>query len=239
MVYPAEAVAATLLVPRLLGSFERELHDSINEVVNRVWSNIINIGCADGYYAIGLARRLPTAHVYAVDSDPSFRSLCSKMAELNGVRGRVSVTDAVGTDELNGLLPENSPPSFVLCDCEGCELDLLDPQVAPRLRTAWLLVELHDFVNPTIGQTLLDRFEGTHEITRIPSSERDCHQYEELAALSDDDAALALTESRLRPVSKLSRRHRSCELAAIQVCRSGLPKQALVQPLNVLNEACE
>src|SRR5215207_138666 len=55
MRYPREAVAATTVVPKLLGSFELELHPVLDEVLDRGCSTILNIGSAEGYYAVGLA----------------------------------------------------------------------------------------------------------------------------------------------------------------------------------------
>ena len=45
-------------------------------------------------------------------------------------------------------------------DCEGGEVDLLQPDLAPNLRYSDVLVELHDFLNPTISETILSRFRG-------------------------------------------------------------------------------
>src|SRR5215813_4226420 len=44
---------------KLLGCYEHELWDAIELAITRKPSAVINIGCAEGYYAIGLARRLP------------------------------------------------------------------------------------------------------------------------------------------------------------------------------------
>jgi methylase of polypeptide subunit release factors len=52
---------------------------------------VIDIGAAEGYYAIGFARRLPAARVIASDLDPVARLLCWLLARRNGVGDRVSV----------------------------------------------------------------------------------------------------------------------------------------------------
>jgi hypothetical protein len=121
--------------------------------------------------------------------------MCSETAALNGVTDRVYVRGAATTAELERHLRDPGP-HFILCDCEGCELELLDPAMAPGLQTATILVELHDFLDRSITPTILDRFQQTHEIERIPSSDRDPREYEELKGLSDEEAALALAEFR-------------------------------------------
>ena len=54
---------------KLLGVYEDELHDFIESAIAQKPDIVINVGCAEGYYSIGLASRLPTTTVTAVDVD--------------------------------------------------------------------------------------------------------------------------------------------------------------------------
>jgi hypothetical protein len=56
---------------------------------------------------------------------------------------------------------------LVLCDIEGAEKDLLDPDVAPSLKGMDLIVESHECLLPGITQLLLNRFKDTHQITLV------------------------------------------------------------------------
>ena len=194
MCYPSAAVGSTVLVPKLLGSFELELHRVVEEVVRQRFPIIINIGCAEGYYAVGLARVLPDARVHAFDRDPSFRHLCGAMAALNSVEDRVTIYGAATPDQLQTLAQDQRV--LIFCDCEGCERELLDPSGIPSLRGASIVVEMHDFIDRATSGTLLKRFEQTHVIAVIDSSNRDPRKYDELEALPDEDAALAVDEFR-------------------------------------------
>src|SRR5262245_4204461 len=62
------ASTGSTIVPRLLGSYEAELHDTIEKLAGRDYRRVVNIGCGEGYYAVGLARRLPSARVFALDT---------------------------------------------------------------------------------------------------------------------------------------------------------------------------
>src|SRR4051794_40351820 len=53
----ARASAEGCHVPKLLGCYERELHGLVEAAVADGYDDIVNIGCAEGYYAVGLARR--------------------------------------------------------------------------------------------------------------------------------------------------------------------------------------
>ena len=169
MAYISEAVCSSL-VPKLLGSYEAELHGVLAEVLTQDYEIVIDIGCAEGYYAVGLALGLPRARVYAFDIDDRARALCSSLAAVNKVAERVIVAGECDHAELNSLIQGRT---LIVCDCEGCELQLLDPARAPELMKSDLLVELHDMIVPNITPTMLSRFTETHEIILIDAEERD------------------------------------------------------------------
>ena len=56
---------------------------------------------------------------------------------------------------------------LVLCDIEGAQRELLDPQAAPALAGMDLIVESHECLQPGITQILVDRFAATHETTLV------------------------------------------------------------------------
>lgn len=91
-------------LPKLLGSYEHELHETIEAACRRDIDLVVNLGCADGYYAVGLARRMPNVTVVAVDIDEEARDVCAEVAALNGVEDRVRVSAELGADELQALL---------------------------------------------------------------------------------------------------------------------------------------
>src|SRR3982751_3241860 len=53
--YPADAVQSRHSVPMLLGSYERELHAIVDSVLLDSYNRVVDVGCAEGYYAVGLA----------------------------------------------------------------------------------------------------------------------------------------------------------------------------------------
>jgi hypothetical protein len=60
-----ERIASPIL--KLLGSYEQQLHRPIEVAIEMQLKTIANVGSADGYYATGLALRLPGAIVHAYD----------------------------------------------------------------------------------------------------------------------------------------------------------------------------
>ncbi|MDZ7906445.1 MAG: class I SAM-dependent methyltransferase [Cypionkella sp.] len=89
---------------RLLGVYEATLHPVIEDICTCDYAQIIDVGCAEGYYAVGLARRLPAARVFARDSNPIAREKCAQLAALNGVAGQWTLAGAVAHGFLRYLL---------------------------------------------------------------------------------------------------------------------------------------
>ena len=177
----------------LLGSYERELHPALEQLLAEQYDTVVDVGCAEGYYAVGLARRLPTATVHAFDTDERARSICSRMATVNDVAARVIVGGTCDPAQLDELLTRRT---LVFVDCEGCETHLLDPNQAPGLVDADLIVELHDFIDPRISERILGRFAPTHDVEIVETTSRSADDYAELAEESAATRFLALWEGR-------------------------------------------
>lgn len=153
-------------IPKLLGIYERELWAHVEAIIALSPPVVIDIGAAEGYYAVGLTRRLPQCRTIAFEMNASGRNALARMAELNGVSARLGVRGKCEPDDLAAALG-NEPNTAVVCDVEGYEKHLLDPAAVPALRRAAVLVELHDFLVPEITETLKCRFSPTHRITHI------------------------------------------------------------------------
>jgi hypothetical protein len=144
------------LVPKLLGVYESELHGPVEDAIRAQPDVIVNVGAADGYYAVGLARRCPDARVIAYEADGGQAELCRRVAAANHVD--VEVRGAAGRDDLGAA-------SLIVMDCEGCERTLLEPPLE-----AAVIVELHDFLDPGVGDAIAARFAPTHDVTLIPTA---------------------------------------------------------------------
>jgi hypothetical protein len=171
-----ETSVLSVYFPKLLGIYERELHPVVEEIVSLQPANVIDIGAAEGYYAVGLARALPRAKVVAYEQTDEGRELLADMADLNGVSDRLKILGRCEPADLAGQLGIPGR-TVVVCDVEGYEQTLLDPAAIPALRSAWLLVELHEFVHRGITEVLRRRFEQTHRITHVQQTGRTREDY--------------------------------------------------------------
>jgi hypothetical protein len=167
----AQVSYGSAYIPKLLGIYERELAPYIERAVERQPRMVVDIGAAEGYYAVGMARRLQGAQIVAFEMEAAVQVALGEMARLNAVDDRVVVLGKCELENLRAVLA-NESDALVICDVEGYEERLLDPAVIPALRRLPICVELHDFLVPQVTQLLLQRFSATHEVTHILQEDR-------------------------------------------------------------------
>lgn len=195
MAYPVRAAEGARLA-RLLGVYEASLTPVIEAIIARGYGRVVDIGAAEGYYAVGLARRMPATRVQAHDGDPRARALCAALAAANGVAARLEIGGVLTHADFADL---PAGDCVIICDIEGAEADLLDPGAAPALRGADLLVEVHEGMKPGTLDLLRSRFEATHEIRQIGRHLADEALPDWAERLSDMDRLLLLWEWRASP----------------------------------------
>jgi hypothetical protein len=167
MRYPEGQALNGALVPKIIGSYESELHLVMEEICANAYGTIVNIGCAEGYYAVGLAMRIPNATVFAYDTMGEAIRLCQSMAELNNVAHRV-ITGAFCSASTLRSLPLGKR-ALIISDCEGYEKVLFDPDTVALLASHDFLIELHDFIDIEISPLIRQRFQATHVIRSVRS----------------------------------------------------------------------
>ena len=196
--YPAELLALGkvtkyALLPKITGCYEAELAGVVTQVAGGNYNRVVNIGCSEGYYATGLARSLPNACVFGFDIDPLARDLCAKVANVNGVYGRVEI---LGECTMRHIRELAGPNTLIVSDCEGYELQLLRPDLAPGLRACDLIVELHDCFDPATSEVVTNSFARSHNIVMLERVIRDPGEYSVLEGFTPYQKRLAVNESR-------------------------------------------
>jgi hypothetical protein len=196
--YLPEATRGSKFLPKLLGSYEAELHPLLRQIMARPYSAVIDVGCAEGYYAVGFGVRFPQAEIYAFDSDAGARELCREMGRLNGIESRLHVDGLCDAEKLLALpLGERA---LIVADCEGYERQLFAPAVVSALAAHDVLVEVHDFLDSEIGQTLRARFQASHDIISVESIDDAkkvrLYDYPELQGLTPREKLFILSEDR-------------------------------------------
>jgi 2-polyprenyl-3-methyl-5-hydroxy-6-metoxy-1,4-benzoquinol methylase len=201
MVYNAPYSICSSFYPKLMGCYEKELWDIIYDACCTEYSAIIDVGCAEGYYAIGFAFTRPNAKIYAYDINQTAIDFCASMAEANGVEVKFGECFEQGTV----LQLDLGEKAFFILDCEGYEVELIDREFVSQMAKHDFLIEVHE-MNRNVGLLgkLIEAFDGTHrvEIIKTVADIDKVHEYRfpELEVFDSVDRLKILTEDRPSPM---------------------------------------
>ena len=147
---------------KILGIYENQLQMYIKDAINKKPNLIINIGCGDGYYGLGIANILKESKCILVDTNKSELQSAEQNAQANNllnVEFKLNIED----EEINELCSSNDK-SFIIIDAEGWEINLLDHEKFNQFQNASLLIECHDFIHKNITNNLINKFLFSHKI---------------------------------------------------------------------------
>ena len=173
--------------PKLLGTYECEVYAFLELAISALPNVVIDIGCAEGYYAVGLAKRLPAAKVYAFDIDPWARRRTREMAMLNNVQN----LEVAGECMRDWLISHAQGSAFIVMDCEGCEAHLAANAVTDLKASSWWMIELHELASPGVTERLRSFFASTHRVELITSRPRHRGDAPAVVAMNDSSQVMA------------------------------------------------
>ena len=156
------------LAPKLLGTYEAELHAVVEQFARTSFTSVVDVGAAEGYYAVGFARCLANVPIVAFEQEETGRRLLAKLASVNGVSDRIEVRGRCETHDLQAAL---KPGSLLITDVEGYERVLIDPVAVPALKGTTILTEVHG-EGDALGHELCARLAATHRAQWIKPLER-------------------------------------------------------------------
>lgn len=155
-----------IITNKWLGSYEHELTAVIEKIMQRQYVRVVDVGCAEGWYLVGLASKLPNSLCYGFDIDPISRWQCHKLAKINHVQDRIKIRTNCSWADLQALCGSET---LLICDIEGGETTLLCPKQSPALLKTDILVEVHEACSGTsdVSDLLKSRFNRSHQIQKI------------------------------------------------------------------------
>lgn len=167
--YPRLLARGSAIYPKLLGSYESELHELIHTILLKSYHIIIDVGCAEGYYAIGLAKFFPKANIFAYDTDIEARRLCLEMGRVNHIPDNLlHILPYCSAEDLNKIDFEQGG-GLIISDCEGFERYLFNISNVNNLKNCDLLIEVHDCIDINISSYLKKLFQASHLLKIIKS----------------------------------------------------------------------
>lgn len=183
--------SGSLACPRLLGCYEQELHAIVRDMGR--YRRVLNVGCAEGWYAVGLARLFPALEIVAFDINPAARRECAALADANGVAGRVDIRALFDAGQLAELA---GPGVLVLMDIEGAETEVLRTARPEDTRPCDWLIETHILNDEPTLSMVTAALGGSHDLAVIEQTPRAFTDFPILGGLGQLDRFLAQWEGR-------------------------------------------
>lgn len=183
---------------KLLGFYEQELLEAMVPALGPR-KTLLDIGAADGYYALGLLHAGLACRSIAFELTEKGREVIEATARRLGLHERLSLHGGCTAASLIEVVRALDRRSLVvLCDVEGAEFEILSDEALATLSGASVFVEIHD-QGPDGASRYADlqaRAARWFRVREIRKAGRNPYHYAELQTLDDTDHWLVCSEGR-------------------------------------------
>ena len=183
------------IASKIYGFYENKIQQKLKDINNPI---LIDIGAADGFFAIGSLKSKICEFCYAFEETKKSRENLSKTAKINNVQNKLSIIGKVTKDNFFTLLPSkiNFSKVTILCDIEGGEFDFFSDEILATIRCSNIIIEIHKNHNKNLEIDLLERVKKYFDVSIIIDNDKNFEGVSELHALNDIDRNLICSEGR-------------------------------------------
>ena len=204
-------------ITQTLGTYEEHILESLIDFRNKGATRLIDIGAADGYFAVGMAYAKIYKNVYAFEIEQQGRYRIAENAYANGCKDSLIIQGEATHSSLAEIL-DGEKKSTILIDIEGDVYNFLDEKMLRLLRGNYIICELHaflvkrenfvpnglelfdDFYDEIKGieleNNLISRASEFFDVSIVKRESYDPNRFEELDKLYDEERLVAIGESR-------------------------------------------
>ena len=151
-----------------LGLYEQEV---LYEIVSlsASCSTFIDIGAADGYYAVGVLHAAYFKRAICFERSIEGQKKIAENWRINGSPGEIDILGCADSSVIQALPDTIVGNSLVLIDIEGGEFDLLSNEVLTKFHQATIIVEVHNWLEDFAAayEGLLRRAADYFDIERL------------------------------------------------------------------------
>lgn len=189
--------AEYVVAAKILGTYERQVVDLIKSY-SRPDGVFVDIGAADGYFALGVLTGELFAKTYAFEISERGRAVLKQNAILNDVEEKIEIHGEASFKTLSDVISKHEW-GVVLIDIEGAEFSFLDDDTLALLKNFDIIVEMHDPLlknGVILRDQLLRRASKYFDVDFLNSSDIEISKYRELGKFKDNYRLLAFSEGR-------------------------------------------
>jgi hypothetical protein len=184
----------------ILGLYEQEVLTNLVEAPTR-YRVFVDVGAADGYYAVGLLHSGRVDRSVAFETIPECRTAIARLAAANGVADKITVLGTASDSFVDTLSVNkiNSHETMFLIDIEGAEFKVLTEEVFTFLKDSLIVVETHAHIYPDPEgemERLILRASKTHRASNWYPGARNPWTIKELENFSEIDRWILCSEGR-------------------------------------------
>lgn len=192
---------------KLLGVYEEQIQELIIKTQKQYnLKNFINIGCGEGYHALGLVKNRYFEHSICYEISSMARNILKKNLLENNIKDRFVIRGEANRQEIfNDLQKIKIEETIFLIDIEGNEFNLFNDNDWEFLKKGYFIIEDHHFmVSDEIAKKNFYSSLNKHfNFTVIQNGSRNPFNINNdfLNELPDDSRFLILSECRSKKMS--------------------------------------
>jgi hypothetical protein len=189
---------------KIIGVYELEVQNKLLELINNFnIENFVNIGSAEGYHAIGVAKQEKIKKIITLEKDEKSTSIFTENIKKNNLKKNITIENEANSGTFNILNTKiDFSKTLFLIDIEGNELELLDDKAIELLKKSFLIIENHKFLLCDQKQykydMLINKLKNTFNLEIIKNTGRDISQIKEISDLSENELMMVISESRIK-----------------------------------------
>ena len=168
MKYISESVGSCHM-PKILGIYENEIYPTLLNFLSNS-DLFVDIGAAEGYYAVGSAIKYPNLNVIAFEMDKIGRQYISNLKKRNNV-DNVEIRKKFSNVDFFSIQKSAYNRITYLIDIEGEEINIFS-KYHNHFNNSYFIIEIHDRVSNNIESYLKRFFSNSHNTYLIPIKDR-------------------------------------------------------------------
>ena len=187
------------LITQILGTYETHVLQKLIAFSKGKNNVFIDLGSADGYFAVGMAFSGVFDHVYAFEKDFEMQRIIKNNAQLNDCESKMSILGKSNEASLKSIVSQCKESITILIDIEGDEYDLLNPKMLSSLSHCSIICELHPWMKKdgkALQKALLSEASAFFDIELIYRESYNPNDFEELSCFNEEERLIALSEGR-------------------------------------------
>jgi hypothetical protein len=162
-----EDAISSAYYPKILGTYEKELHQTIKILTHYGPGECWIIGAAEGYYAVGMSKLL-NVPVKAWETDDLGQKMIRKLANNNQIKDEIiQIKGKCNPGDLMRF--DRSERRLIIMDIEGEEEDMFQKNVMRNFSNSCWLIEVH---RKAFIEEAINSLSSIYKIDFIPVSQR-------------------------------------------------------------------